>query len=274
MQVRPVSLASLRWRARLPRLVLGITATVLCLAGLRALAEPRQVPAAPAQRMPVLDLTAVGFAEAFARAYLTWDAERPELHEQAVASFISDALDPGAGLRPPVNGQQRVEWTAAQATTRRGRSLLVTVTVGTNRGIVHLCVPVARDAKRFLSIPAYPAIVGPPAVTRRSPVGSESPIEDQALRAVLTRALENFLERDASNLAADLDRAAVVALPDRALRVRSVRDATWIEPNRLAAVIADVVDAAGAQLTLRYELRVTRDGGRWFVRNVQTNPTS
>lgn len=274
MQSKSAALAAMRWRARVPRVAFALTCGVLCVAGLRSVAEPRQVPAAPATPAPSFDIAAAGFAESFARAYLTWDAERPQLHEEAVASFVADELDPGAGLQPPATGRQRVEWTTVVSETRRGRTLLVQVAAGTDRGTIHLSVPVARDAKRFLSVRAYPAIIGPPAVTRRTGLGSEPPIEDQALRDVLTRALENYLERDHSNLAADLDRDAVVSLPDRALRVRAVRDATWIEPNRLAAVIADAADETGAQLTLRYELRVARNGDRWFVRTVQTNPTS
>src|SRR5437870_5354461 len=101
-----------RWSARVPRLALAAVPALLSVAGLHAvLAGPPEV-ARSGKAEPARDLTAEGFAEAFVRAYLTWDAARPERHERQVRQFTADALEPGAGLSPPEHKEQRVVWTA------------------------------------------------------------------------------------------------------------------------------------------------------------------
>src|SRR3954470_15871781 len=105
------------WRSRLaaraPRAAGLLLVVILCAAGLRAtVAGPREAPRSP-RPVAAEDLPAQSFAEAFARAYLTWDAQRPDEHERQVAGFITDALDPGAGLAVPHSGAQQVVWTAA-----------------------------------------------------------------------------------------------------------------------------------------------------------------
>src|SRR5688572_26349103 len=79
------------WRltaaARAPRALAGLVACVVMVAGVRTIIagapEPSPPPPAPAGS----DLGAESFAEAFVRAYLTWDADQPERREQALATF-------------------------------------------------------------------------------------------------------------------------------------------------------------------------------------------
>lgn len=260
-----------RWAARAPRLVAIALVAVLAVAGLRAAVAPP-----PAQHVVVRapmggDVRVEGFAQAFARAYLSWDARRPEQREGRLASFLSAGIDPDAGYLPPDTGSEVVVWTAAvqNAPSQVGRT--VVVAVETTRRTAHLAVPIARDERGFLFVATYPAFVGGPATNTRAELPADEEVEDEALRRVVSRALRNYLERSVSNLRADLDPHAVVSLPDAAMRVRSVQEVTTAEEGRVAALVS-VSDPAGGELTLRYELRVVRRD-RWYVRSIAVDPT-
>jgi hypothetical protein len=123
-----------RWAARAPKAITVVVVSILCVAGLRAvIAGPPEAPRPP-RVLFGSDLAQQSFAEAFARAYLTWDAARPTEHERQVAGFITDALGPGAGLSVPRRGAQHVVWTAAVQDRQLGRSgRLVTVAAQTTR---------------------------------------------------------------------------------------------------------------------------------------------
>ena len=76
------------WRIRLahelPRvLLLGVSFVGLMASARYAIAPPRPVAAARARpAAPVQDLAAEGFAQLFARRYLTWEANDPEAHQR------------------------------------------------------------------------------------------------------------------------------------------------------------------------------------------------
>ena len=253
---------------------------VLCAVGLLTIAGARAAVAgpgtepAPARAVaPADDLSAQGFAQAFARAYLTWNAWHPERHAQQVRPYVSQALDPGAGLQPPAHGVQQVVWTAALADTAAGkRTRIVTVAAQTTRSLVHLAIPVQRDQRGFFVIPRYPSIVGPPVSDPKQGVAAEDDVEDTAVRAVARRAVTNYVERERDDLRADLDHGIVVSLPANALKVRSVESVTWAGPRRVAVTVT-AEDADGAEWTLRYELSVVRRD-RWYVREISVDPTS
>lgn len=254
-------------------LVLGVVG-LLAIAGARAAIAGPGTPPAPARATaPGGNLSAQGFAQAFARAYLTWDGRDPERHVAQVRPYVSQILDPGAGLRPPDRGSQQVLWTAALADRPMSERIrVVTVAAQTTSSLVHLAVPVQRDARGFLVVPRYPAIVGPPVSDPGQAVAGEDDVEDAALRAVATRTVTNYVEGERDNLRADLDRGAVVSLPAAALKVRSVQSVTSAGAGRVAVTLA-AEDVDGAEWTLRYELSVVRRD-RWYVRAISIDPTS
>jgi Conjugative transposon protein TcpC len=255
---------------------LAIAALLLLAAvGVKATIAPRTTPAPVSRPLAagVHDITEQGFAQAFARAYLSWDARQPDQHQRQVAAFISAALDGNGGLQMPPRGQQQVLWTAAiqdQPDAHGDRS--ITVAAQTTRQLLYLAVPVHRTTRGFLVVPRYPALVGPPVSDPGAAPAEEHDVSDGALRAVAERAVTNYLAGQRTNLLADLDPAAIVSLPTTVLDVRSVRSITKAAANRVAVeVVAD--DGAGSQWTLRYELAVVRRD-RWYVRAIEPDPVA
>lgn len=266
------SLMRVRLVARAPRVVFVGACATLALAGLRTTITDGNRPAAPlVAPTPVSDLGVSAFAEAFARAYLTYRGDDPAAHERAVAAFASGDLDPGAGLQPPVAGSQRVSWTAAMSSSPAGQGRWrVTVAValaGEGMGLRYLSVPVARDAGGALVVDDYPALVGPPARADRSAPPDAGELTDQALADVASRALGNYLRGAAGNLRADLLPGVRVTTPSPPLRLVAVEALAWREPGRLLAATVSAQDPSGARMRLRFLLRVEhRD--RWYLRAI------
>jgi hypothetical protein len=270
--VVPRSAWLVRCAGRAPRAAFIALVAILSLAGLLTMLAggPETVRLRAVE--PATDLAAESFAEAFTRAYLTWDGAHPERHDDQLAAFTSDALEPGAGLSVAARGTQEVSWTAtvgdeALSTTRR----LITVAAQTRAGLAYyVSVSVQRDRRGLMAVSRYPALVGaPPADTKAAPA-VEPDIEDAPLQAVAGRAITNYLRREGTNLRADLDRDAVVALPAARLEVRSIDSISRVGPGRIA--VEARAAGRGAAWTLRYELEVVKRE-RWYVRSIQTNPT-
>lgn len=260
------------WRSRLnaraPRMLAGALAAMLMVAGLRSIVFGPDAAPAPAVGPAAVDVAAESFAESFARAYLSWEPDHPEVQQEAVARFVVDDIDPGAGVdqREP----QTVLWTAPIGTERRAGRMLVTVEVVTNRGTYRVVVPIQRDDKSLLAVVGYPALVGGAATSLSRPAPSHHEVEDAELRTVAGRAVRNYLAGERRNLLADLDPAAVVSLPDRPLEVESVNDVVWIGPRRIAVQVT-ASDGATA-FVLSYELSVVKRE-RWYVQFIAVNPT-
>lgn len=270
---RPARLS--RGLGRAPGTLAIVALVLLAAVGVKATIAPRATRA-PATRPPTVgvpDITEQGFAQAFTRAYLSWDAAQPDQHQRQVAAFISASLDGDGGLQMPPRGQQQVLWTAAiQDLPDAHGDRSITVAAQTTRQLLYLAVPVHRTSRGFLVVPRYPALVGPPVSDPDAATVEERDVTDDALRAVAERAVTNYLAGERTNLLADLDPAAVVSLPTTVLQVRSVRSITKAAANRVAVeVVAD--DRAGSQWTLRYELAVVhRD--RWYVRAIEPEPVA
>jgi Conjugative transposon protein TcpC len=271
--VRPAR--ATRRLGRAPGTAVAVALLLLAAVGVKATLAPRAA-STPAPRAPaagVRDITEQGFAQAFARAYLSWDARNPDQHQRQVTAFLSDALDADGGLQMPPRGQQQVLWSAAiQDQTDAHGDRVITVAVQTTRHLLYLAVPVHRTRRGFLVIPRYPALVGPPVSDPGAAPAEERDVTDGALRAVAQRAVTNYLAGQRTNLLADLDPAAVVSLPTTLLDVRSVRSITKAADDRVAVEVA-AADDAGIQWTLRYELTVLhRD--RWYVRAIEPDPVA
>jgi hypothetical protein len=250
-----------------------VASVVLVLAGLSAIVSPRRPDAAPIRSEPAMDVRAQAVAEAFARAYLSWDSDTPELHERAVGRFVGTATDPSAGLVVPSTGSQRVTWTGVVSDVAAGdRQRTITIAAETTRGPLHLAVPVRRDARGLLYVPAPPAVVGPPALATKGADSPEAEVDDRQLRTVAARVVRNYLAGESDDLAADLHPRAVVSLPDLRLKVRSTDAITWASEPRRVAITVTADAPRGLRLALRYELSVLRLGGRWVVRTIHINP--
>jgi hypothetical protein len=269
------SLGSLRTRTiALRALAYGLVA-ILCVAGLRAIfAKP---PAPPPARTIVRaseDLGAQGYAESFARAYLTWDATRPEDRAQRLRAFGAGWLGDDGGVNVADGGSQAVQWTTVVGARQQDRAWVVTVAAQTSAGLRYLAVPVTRNGRGFLTLAGYPALVGPPATASETtaPGAQQDDVSDPQLSAVVRRAVGNYLGGAKANLLADLAPDAVVSLPPQPLALTDVQSTTWVVPNR--QVEAEVVarDRQGSTWTLDYELSVVKRD-RWYVRSIEIDPT-
>jgi hypothetical protein len=271
--VRPAR--TTRRLARAPATVALIALLLFAAVGVNATLAPRTTssPPAPAPAAGVREITEQGFAQAFARAYLSWDERRPDQHQRQVAAFLSTALDGDGGLQMPPRGRQQVLWSAAiQDQPDAHGDRVITVAAQTTRQLLYLAVAVHRTTRGFLVVPRYPALVGPPVSDPGAAPAEERDVSDGALRAVAQRAVTNYLAGQRTNLLAALDPAAVVSLPTTVLEVRSVRSITKAAGDRVAVEVS-AADDAGIQWTLRYELRVVhRD--RWYVRAIEPDPVA
>jgi hypothetical protein len=263
---------TVRLQAGLVRTLTVLVLLVLAALGVRGLVtKPAQPTVVRVAAPAAIDQGLEWFAESFARAYLTWNAENPAEREAALHPYLSGALDADGGLQPA--GTETVEWASAVGEQADGNRTLVTVAAVTSRGIVYLSVPAARDANGFMYVAGYPAFVGPPAASSTPPSPTtEQTVQDTALQAVVTRAVTNYLAGNQENLLADLTPNALVSLPQERLTITSTQQITWVVPGSRVAVEVTADDKHGDTWTLRYELGVQKLD-RWYVRSIQVNPT-
>ena len=270
------------WRIRLargvPRYVLYALALAGAVASARfALDPPRAaLPASLARRPAAEDLAAEGFATLFARAYLTWEAQRPEAREHALAPFVGSGMDAGAGLQPPPGSEQRVQW--AQVVQQRAPlpgEVIYTVAADTDTaGLLYLTVSVLRKPGGALALAGYPAFVGPPAAApaQTAADGRLREVSEPALTTVVERALRNYLAGSPSELAADLAPGARVSLPGIELALQSLQSLQWAPGAGAVLALVQAQDQRGASYTLAYELDVLRAQGRWEISAIQMDP--
>jgi hypothetical protein len=267
LEVRRRSLAAVRWRARAPQLALH---AVVALVGVSAaLSIARGAPPQPIvhiARGATSPPTEIGaFAQRFVRAWLTWDARRPERHQQALVPFLSSGLDPDGGLIVPAQARQAVTWTILRSVSAVGPGRYsAVVAVGTTGapGGVDVVVSVSRAREGGLVVSDYPALVGPPQRADAGPVAGE-PVADPSVLAVVGRALANYLARNQTNLRADLLPGVDIAVPEQPLSLRALDAAAWQAPGVLGATVR-CTSADGAQWQLTYRIAVVRRD-RWFV---------
>ena len=232
MRVDASPLWLVRLGARAPRIALIGVAGVLSMAGIAAIAAPAQRPVrAPAS--VAADARVEGFAEQFARAYLSWNPAAPERRTAALRSF--DSAFGGTTTEDLGDRRRTVVWRTAVVGDRRVSRTrgIVTVAAGGEGSTTYLAVSVSRDSRERLYISEPPAIVGPPAVATDALSAPELEVDDRQLRAVSARVVRNYLARDRGDLAADLGRRAAPSLPTEPLRVGSVDAITWA--GRIAA---------------------------------------
>jgi Conjugative transposon protein TcpC len=270
------------WRIRLSRELPAYLLRGLALAGLLAslrfaIDPPRPTIArATTPSSALVDRGAEGFASLFARRYLSWNSQDPEARRLALAPFVGSSMEAEAGLQPPESGEQQVLWTEiVQARVAAPSEHVYTVAAQTDTaGLLYLTVTVAREAGGSLALAGYPALVGAPASAPATLPEHLREVEEPALATVVTRALRNYLDGSASELAADLSATARVSPPGIALALESVQSLDWSLAGRSVLAVVRARDQHGAQYTLAYELAVVSDAGRWEIAAIQTNPDS
>lgn len=266
-------LRRMRLEARAPRAaVYGATALLALLGARTVLAGPRPVlspPASPCQATHGRD--AAGFAEAFVRAYLTYDAKHPDAHAAGLRPFLAGELDPDAGIAPAPASQRPVVWTATAGETADGphhTQVTVAAALAGESGLRYVAVPVSR-AGEALIVDRYPALVGGPPSAADHEAPSETEVSDDALRTVVKRALANYLSGATENLGADLAAPAPPVPPAEPFELETVDSITWAGPGRVAVQVVSRARTR-ARYTLRYELAVVKRD-RWYVRGINAS---
>jgi Conjugative transposon protein TcpC len=269
------------WRMRLardlPRHLLHAVAAAGVLACTRYTFDPPRtaLPAALLRRPAQPDLAAEGFATLFARRYLTWEPANPGARESALAPFLGGGAEADAGMTPPTEAEQRVQW--AQVVQERepqpGEHVYTVAAQTDTAGLLYLTVSVARGAGGALTLAGYPAFVGPPTTAPAQLGGGDlRPVSETALSTVVQRGLRNYLAGSAAELAADLTAGAQVSLPGLGLQLESLQSLRWAPGGGAVLALVQAADRRGAQYTLAYELNVVRAQGRWEIAAIQMNP--
>lgn len=270
-----ISLRRARLGARAPRYLILSAIAVLALLGLRQLLFPHG--SAPSRAASVsVDRPAEDFALQFTRAYLSYDAARPEARQRALAAFLPEDLDPDAGFAPAV-GRQRVIWAELacdQPSVAGGRVITVAAQTTAQAEPLYLAVTVRHRHGQALALGGYPAFVGAPSVDLQAATVERQPVSDRGLVEVAGRVVRNYLAGEAANLAADLTPDAVVTLPTVQLQVQTVDQVLWPGPPGSGAVLVNVEasDTQGASHRLSYELGI-RMRERPYVDFVEVIPT-
>jgi hypothetical protein len=263
-----------RLRAVAPRYVAIAVLAILLLLGLRSLLWPPQPQSAS---LPTAaDLPSRSFALQFARAYLTYDANRPGARLRDLAAFVPADLDRAAGMFPQ-SGSQRVLWveiSSDQPALAGGRVLTVAAGLSTQSLPVYLAIPVRHPPNRPVSLTGYPGFVGAPLVDTASSPPSHEDVSSPAIAEVVTRVLRNYLAASTVNLKADLTDDAVVTLPTISLRLERLDQLVWLGGEGSGAVLATVMaqDANGVSYTLTYEVGLVH-GERPYVSFIEVIPT-
>jgi hypothetical protein len=255
----------------MPRALAATVVVILSVAGLRSIVAPARttvVARASAARGP--DQGAEGFAQAFARAYLSWSSDSPGGQAAALRPFLASGLDENGGVQP--SASESVSWTAVVGEQASGSHTLVTVAAQTSAGLEYLSVPVARDQHGFLFVSSYPALVGPPASDPSASTPQQQQVNDSTLQTVVARAVTNYLAGNQANLLADLTPNALVSLPIQHMTVTQTQPATWIATGHEVAVQVTATDAHGDSMTLAYQVGVEKLD-RWYVQSIQVDPT-
>ncbi len=181
------SLSAARRRALLPRRAFLTVVGLFCVLGVKELLAPTPEPVAQAAAAPIVDdVSSTGFAEAFARAYLTWDPADPERHAIDLAPFLGPDVDVDAGLPVPVRGRvaagdvdrgdratstptRAVPWSPSRSRSRESSRLR------------YLAVPVAAPTTAGWPWPTTRRCVGAPRPAPSSPAATATTIDDADL---------------------------------------------------------------------------------------------
>jgi hypothetical protein len=274
-EVQHTSARRMRLVARAPRFLAATVAIVLSLAGLRTVVFG--APAAKIERFyePTSDNVGTeAFAEAFARAYLTWSGSGDiQAYGQSLARYNPQFAD-SEGVQPS-NAPERVTWASVvqdQPSALEG-SRIVTVEMQLVPGdrTVYLAVPVNRAQNGALAVTTWPSFVGAPAVQAAPTMPNLTAVTDPNLITVVTRAITNYLADDKNDLQADLAPGTQVTYPAQQLQVSGPPVSVQSTGPGGVLITVRATDAQGAAYTLAYEVGVELTE-RWYVDSIEVIP--
>ncbi|MEW9529149.1 conjugal transfer protein [Microbispora sp. NPDC049125] len=283
-----------RWLVWTGRIILWALIIVIVVNGVRAMFERYTQTgggtvssAEPTgSGFPVTQASA--FANQFAAVYLNYDATNPQQRAERLKAFLPEGADAQFGW----NGYGRMSAGAFQfdgisVIDANNARVTVTYQSGGSRGL--LAVPVYYDGSRFV-VSAQPALLPAP-----GPAGLPQlpdPDRDAAAESELRPLLEGFFKAYAAGDQADLQRYVangatiegfggeftlaelkdVVVPPGGASDRQVTAVVVWaVGSSEATAVPTPGADPAAqpAGLEQAYELTVEKQGGKWFVKDVQ-----
>jgi hypothetical protein len=268
--LRPRRLWSLRASLAATRWVLYAVAAVGVAATVRNTLDPPVSRVVRVVTRPVSDVSSAWFALSFARAYLTWSSD-PTTPQPGVTSFMAPDGEQDAGLEIGPNSAERVIWTAVAAEQNGADGdRAYTIAAATGAGVRYLVVVVGRGAQGLPVLAQYPTLVGPPGFDEASSLdgGALPAVTDPAAKAVVDRALSNYLTGSSENLAADLAEGAQVAPVAGGLTPRGIQRLV-LEPSGSVLATLRAADAQGDVFTLTYELSLVEIHGRWEIARIE-----
>jgi hypothetical protein len=275
VEVQHTSVRRMRMLARTPRLLATGLAVVLILAGLRTVVLGAPAPKIQRVYEPASDNIGVeGFAEAFARAYLTWNGSgEVQSYYQSLAIY-NPQFSNESGVQPSA-AAERVTWSRVvqdQPSSLKG-SRIVTVELQITPGTrtCYLAVPVNRAQNGALAVTTWPSFVGAPAVQQAPSPPSLTAVSDANLITVVTRAITNYLAGDATDLQADLAPGTQVTYPAQQLQVSGPPVSVQATGPGGVLITVRATDAQGASYTLAYEVGVELTE-RWYVDSIEVIP--
>ncbi|WP_230985439.1 conjugal transfer protein [Microbispora oryzae] len=283
-----------RWLVWTGRIILWALIIVILVNGIRAPLERlgqgdegARTPAEPTgTAFPVTQ--AAAFASQFAAVYLNYDASNPQQRAERLKAFRPEGLDEQFGW----NGYGRMSAGAFQFSgitviDEHQARVVVSYQSGGTRGL--LSVPVYYNAGTFV-VAAQPALLPAP-----GPAGLPQlpdPDRDSAAEAELRPQLEGFFKAYAAGNQVDLQRyvanGVTVAGFSGQFTLAELKDVVvppgdpdsrqvtavvvWAVSSGAEAAVATPSPDPGAQpagLEQAYQLTVEKQGGKWFVKDVQ-----
>ncbi|WP_182875918.1 conjugal transfer protein [Microbispora sp. H10670] len=282
-----------RWLVWAGRAILWALIIVIVVNGVRALFE-RSMQDTGTGTTPAETVTsafpttrAAAFADQFAAVYLNYDAANPQQRAERLKAFLPEGADAQFGW----NGYGRMsagafQYAGIDVIDDHNARVSVSYQSGDARGL--LSVPVYYDGGRFV-VSAQPALLPDP-----GPAGLPQlaePDSDSATEAELRPQLEGFFKAYAAGNQVDLQRYVAngvtiegfngrfafaelkkVSVPPGGADSRKVTAVVvWAVASGDAAAPSPSQDPAGEPggLEQAYELTIEKQGGKWFVKDIQ-----